>query len=145
MYAVYHWTCHAIFLPFFLLCIPTFVYSGARLKSLSLLLARGSWEGHGIKKRGPFLLFPVGFWNPIIFPNWIWIFLMYQIWKSIPFQKLFSDTVLVFTKKLKILGLQPRISKVFSITRTIHSNSERSEQFVVTECFFNLFLEVSQI
>jgi hypothetical protein len=28
---------------------------------------------------------------------------------------------------------------------TIYSNSERSKQFVVTECFFNLFLKVSQI
>ena len=35
--------------------------------------------------------------------------------------------------------------KNFEITRTIYSNSERSEQFLVTECFFNLFLEVSQI
>ena len=33
----------------------------------------------------------------------------------------------------------------FEITRTIYSNSERSEQFLVTECFFNLFLEVSHI
>ena len=29
--------------------------------------------------------------------------------------------------------------------RTIYSNSERSEQFLVTECFFNLFSEVSHI
>ena len=29
--------------------------------------------------------------------------------------------------------------------RTIYSNSERSEQFLLTECFFHLFLEVSQI
>ena len=29
---------------------------------------------------------------------------------------------------------------LFEITRTIYSNSERSEQFLVTECFFNLFL-----
>ena len=29
------------------------------------------------------------------------------------------------------------------MTRTIHANSERSEQFLVLECFFNLFLEVS--
>ena len=43
---------------------------------------------------------------------------------------------------LKILGLQPWISKFFSITKTIYSNSERSEQFLVTEY---LFLEVSQI
>ena len=33
--------------------------------------------------------------------------------------------------------------KISEITRTIYSNSERSEQFLVTECFFNLFLEVS--
>ena len=32
-----------------------------------------------------------------------------------------------------------------SLFRTIFSDSERSEQFLVTECFFNLFLEVSQI
>ena len=30
-------------------------------------------------------------------------------------------------------------------SRTICSNSERSEQFLVTECFFNLILKVSQI
>ena len=35
--------------------------------------------------------------------------------------------------------------KTFEITLTIYSNSERSEQFLVTECFFNLFLEISQI
>ena len=28
--------------------------------------------------------------------------------------------------------------------RTIHSNSEGSEQFLVTECYFILFMEVSQ-
>ena len=42
-------------------------------------------------------------------------------------------------------GWWPRIFKIFEITRTIYSNSERSEQFLVTECFFNLFLEVSDI
>ena len=30
-------------------------------------------------------------------------------------------------------------------SRTIYSKSERSEQFLVTECFFNLFLRVSPI
>ena len=40
-----------------------------------------------------------------------------------------------FAKLLRSLGLE--------ITRTIYSNSERSEQFLVTECFFNLFLEVT--
>ena len=36
-------------------------------------------------------------------------------------------------------GWRPRICKFFEITRTLYSNSERSE------CFFNLFLEVSDI
>ena len=31
------------------------------------------------------------------------------------------------------------------VTKTMKKNSERSEQFLVTECFFNLFLEVSQL
>ena len=30
------------------------------------------------------------------------------------------------------------------ITRTIYSNRERSEQFVVTECFSNWFLEAAR-
>ena len=38
-----------------------------------------------------------------------------------------------------------RISKNFEITGIICSNSERFEQFLVTECFFNLLLEISQI
>ena len=33
----------------------------------------------------------------------------------------------------------------FAITRTIYSNSERSGEVLVTECIFNLFLEVSHI
>ena len=31
------------------------------------------------------------------------------------------------------------------LNRTIYQNSESSEQILVTECFFNLFLEVSHI
>ena len=34
---------------------------------------------------------------------------------------------------------------ILVITKTICLNSERSEQFSVPECFFNLFLQVSQI
>ena len=47
-------------------------------------------------------------------------------------------------KTFEIRGWRPRICEFFEIIRTIYSNSERSEQFLVTECFFNLFLEVSQ-
>ena len=56
-------------------------------------------------------------------------------------KKLFSWS----RKTFEIRGWWPRICKKFEITRTIYSNSERSEQFLVTECFFNLFLEVSHI
>ena len=40
----------------------------------------------------------------------------------------------------KLYWRRPRICKSFEITSTICSNSERSEQFLVTECFFNSFL-----
>ena len=40
-------------------------------------------------------------------------------------------------KTFEIRGWRPRICKISEITRTIYSNSERSEQFLVTECFFN--------
>ena len=33
------------------------------------------------------------------------------------------------------------IFKIFEMTRTIYSNSEKSEQFLVTEYFFNLLME----
>ena len=46
-------------------------------------------------------------------------------------------------KTFEIRGWRPRNCKKFKITRTICLNSERSEQFLVTEWFFNLFLEVS--
>ena len=48
-------------------------------------------------------------------------------------------------KLLKFEAEGREFAKIFEITRTIYSNSERSEQFLVTECFFNLFLEVSHI
>ena len=48
-------------------------------------------------------------------------------------------------EKLEIRGWRKRIFKNFEITRTIYSNSESSEHFLVTECFFNFFLEVSRI
>ena len=48
-------------------------------------------------------------------------------------------------KLLKFKAEGREFAKNFEITRTIYSNSERSEQFLVTECFFNLFMEVSHI
>ena len=46
-------------------------------------------------------------------------------------------------EKLLKFEFRPRICKIFEIT--IHSNIKRSEPFLVTECFFTLFLEISQI
>ena len=51
----------------------------------------------------------------------------------------------VIEKIFEIRSRRPNICQIFEITWTIYSNSERSEQFLVTECFFNLFLEFSQI
>ena len=49
-------------------------------------------------------------------------------------------------KLLKLEAEGREFAKFFrSLDRTIYSNSERSEQILVTECFFNFFLEVSQI
>ena len=48
-------------------------------------------------------------------------------------------------KTFEIWGWRPRIFKKIEITRTIGSNSERSQQFLVTKWFFDLFLEVSQV
>ena len=39
-------------------------------------------------------------------------------------------------KFFEIRGWKSRICKIFEVWLTIHSNSERSEQFLVTECFF---------
>ena len=58
---------------------------------------------------------------------------------------LLEKVFLVIEKTFEMRGWRPRIRKKFEITRTIYSNSERSEKFLVTECFFNLFLEVSYI
>ena len=53
---------------------------------------------------------------------------------------------------LSMRNVQEQVKKEFCyqncsdlLWETICSNSERSEQFLVTECFFNLFLEVSLI
>ena len=63
--------------------------------------------------------------------------------------KLFCTTVrkivLVIEKNFWNWGKRPRIFKSFEITKTIYSNSKMSVQFLVTECFFNLFLEISHI
>ena len=58
---------------------------------------------------------------------------------------LWGKTVLSIEKNFEICGWRLRICKLFEITRIIYSNSEKSEQFLVTECFSNLFLEFSHL
>ena len=48
-------------------------------------------------------------------------------------------------KLLKFKAEGREFEKKIEITRTIYSNSERSEQFSVAECFFDFFLEVAHI
>ena len=52
-----------------------------------------------------------------------------------------SKLVLTFCEGKIVLVIE----KNFEIIRTIFFISERSQQLLKTECFFNLFLEVSQI
>ena len=66
--------------------------------------------------------------------QWFWLKLLKQ-WYFV------SKIVLVIEKNR---SSRPRICNL-QVTRTIYSISERSEQFLTTECFFNLFLEVSHI
>ena len=58
---------------------------------------------------------------------------------------LWEKIVLVIEKNVWNSRLKAENLQIFEIIRTIYSNSERSEQVLVTECFFNLFLEVSHI
>ena len=44
-------------------------------------------------------------------------------------------------KLLKFEAEGGEFAKIYKVTRTIYSNSERLEQFLVNECFFNLFLD----
>ena len=94
----------------------------------------------------------------ILLPKLFWLTVRKQLWfrnlkKNLEMvfccqncsDLLWEKIVLVIQKTFEIQGWRPRICKMFEITRTIYSNSERSEQFLVTECFFNLFLEVSHI
>ena len=87
------------------------------------------------------------------FPHFLRIFFpspckkLGKVRNGILLPKLFWPTVrkICSSDREKLWGWRPRIWKFFEITWTIYSNSERSEQFLVTECFFNLFLEVPHI
>ena len=48
-------------------------------------------------------------------------------------------------KLLKFEAEGREFAKILRSLEQFIQNSERSEQFLVTECFFNLFLEVSHI
>ena len=59
---------------------------------------------------------------------------------SLPDLSTVKKLFLWLRKTFEIWGWWPRISNICEITRTIYSNSKRSEQFFVTECFSKLFL-----
>ena len=61
-----------------------------------------------------------------------------QVKKAFCYQKFFWLKA-TFSEQEKLLKFEAEA------LRTIYSNSQRSEQFIITECFFNLFLEVSHI
>ena len=66
--------------------------------------------------------------------------------KSSPKYVLFLSWIGILLPKLFWPTMRKKCSSdLKKITRTIYSNSESSEKFLVTECFFNLFLEVSHI
>ena len=56
-----------------------------------------------------------------------------------------SDILWETSDREKLLKSKAEGREFAKITRTIFSKSERSEHFLVTKCFFNLFLEVSHI
>ena len=65
---------------------------------------------------------------------------LFKQWKV---RTIFGNGMLVLKVshiKFEIRGWRPRICKNFEITRTICLNSERSEQFLVTECLSWRFL-----
>ena len=55
---------------------------------------------------------------------------------------LWEKVVLVIEKKFWNSRLKTKNLQNFETTRTIYSNRERSEQFLVTECFFKLFPDI---
>ena len=53
---------------------------------------------------------------------------------------LVEKIVLVIKKTFEIRGWRPKICKSVDIIRTIYSNKEMSEQFLVTEFFFKVYV-----
>ena len=82
---------------------------------------------------------PAQKWDKVFCKRWVCKFFCqldnrtmvfcYQNYSDLLWEKI----VLVIEENFEIRGWRPRICKLFEITRTIYSNSERSEQFLVTE------------
>ena len=70
----------------------------------------------------------------------IWYFLPKLIWPTV-WKNCSSDR----KNKLLKFKAEGQDFQIVEITRTICSNGERSEHFLVTECSFNLLQEVSHI
>ena len=102
-----------------------------RIRSLWIIIRKESLTNNGLKINVIWscsLLFRK---NGILLPKLFWPTMR---------KKSSNDLENFWNSRLKAKNLQ-----IFEITRTIYSNSESSQQFLVTECFFDLFLEVSHI
>ena len=71
--------------------------------------------------------------------NTVWDFYseMVTVTKKIVLKVSKSRDLLTFSDREKFETEVKNLQKKFEITRAIYSNSERSEQFLVTECLFS--------
>ena len=95
-------------------------------------------------------LSPLLLWFPQL--SIFFYFPMHSFWENrngILLPKLFWPTVRknCSSDREKLLKFEAEGRELQNFLRSLEqfTNSERSEQFLVTECFFNFFLEVSQI
>ena len=110
------------------------------LEKLKLLILLAPWQG----KRNWFVLTRLLSLVPKISKTLRICRTMVFCYKNCS-ELLWEKNVLVIKKNFWNSRLKAKNLQIFEITRTIHSNSDGSEQFLVTECFFNLFLKVSHV
>ena len=101
--------------------------------------------------RGALILVCICYLSNVVLTHF-WRAVYNKVWcrNSILLTKLFWHTVrkncsLQSRKTFEIWGWRLRICKIFEVTWTFFFKQWNSEQFLLTKCFLNLFLEVSQI
>ena len=115
-------------------CVGTLVFGTLVVNSIAMCSnIKSTWKSCST------LLIQLKEGKAICFPEFLGILLPKLFWPTVR-KNCSSDQ-----EKLLKFEAEGRVFSIFEITRTIYSNGERSEQFSVTECFFNLCLEVSHI